>query len=362
MKKPAKASIEVRGTVVNIVTQNEEDYICLTDIARFKDPERTDYLISNWMRNRNTVEFLEIWEQLHNPGFNPIEFDGIKKQTGLNSFILTVKQWSEFTGAIGLISKAGRYGGTYAHKDIAFEFASWISVEFKLYLIKEFQRLKDDENDRLKLDWNLQRTLAKINYRKRAEYGEKIFYALSRKLTAEFGRGYGQRNLARMVQFAEVFPDPKILTSLMTKLGWTHFLHIIHVTSYWTKTLPKDLLRKKLHQAVATARANLEERKQRANGLGINSAATKPPTDAPTRQQGQFLAFIREYMMRNEQGLAPTHAAFQKFFDLTPPSVNSMLIRLEQRGFIRRSPGQARGIQLIITPDLIPPLERSFKF
>ena len=165
MKKPAKASIEVRGTVVNIVTQNEEDYICLTDIARSKDPERTDYLISNWMRNRNTVEFLGIWEHLHNPGFNPIEFDGIKKQTGLNSFILTVKQWSELTGAIGLISRAGRYGGTYAHKDIAFEFASWVSVEFKLYLIKEFQRLKDEENDRLKLDWNLQRTLAKINYR-----------------------------------------------------------------------------------------------------------------------------------------------------------------------------------------------------
>ena len=138
---------------MNILTQNESDYICLTDIARSKDPERTDYLISNWMRNRNTVEFLGIWEQLHNPDFNPIEFDGIKKQTGLNSFVRTAKQWSELTGAIGLISKPGRYGGTYAHKDIAFEFASWISVEFKLYLIKEFQRLKDEENDRLKLDW-----------------------------------------------------------------------------------------------------------------------------------------------------------------------------------------------------------------
>jgi predicted nuclease of restriction endonuclease-like (RecB) superfamily len=136
----------------------------------------------------------------------------------------------------------------------------------------------------------------------------------------------------------------------------------IHVASYSTKTLPKDLLRKKLHQAVATARANLEARKQEENGLGMNSGATKPPKNAPTRQQGQFLAFIREYMMRNEQGLAPTHAAFQKFFNLTAPSVNSMLIRLEKRGFIRRSPGQARGIQLIITPDLIPPLERPFKF
>jgi hypothetical protein len=165
MKPSNKTSIEVRGNVVNIITQNDSDYICLTDIARFKDPERTDYLISNWMRNRNTIEFLGIWEQLHNALFNPIEFDGIKKQAGLNSFILTAKQWCERTGAIGLISKAGRYGGTYAHKDIAFEFASWISVKFKLYLIKEFQRLKDEENDRLKLDWNLQRTLAKINYR-----------------------------------------------------------------------------------------------------------------------------------------------------------------------------------------------------
>jgi len=134
MKKPAKTSIEVRGTVVNLVTQNDSDYICLTDIARFKNPDATDDLIRNWLRNRNTIEFLGIWEQLHNPGFNPVEFDGIKMQAGLNSFALTPKQWNELTGAIGLISKAGRYGGTYAHKDIAFEFASWISVEFKLYL------------------------------------------------------------------------------------------------------------------------------------------------------------------------------------------------------------------------------------
>ena len=111
------------------------------------------------------MEFLGIWESLNNPAFNPIEFDGIRKQTGLNSFILTVKQWTERTGAIGLVSKPGRYGGTFAHKDIAFEFASWISVEFKLFLIKEFQRLKEDENSRLSLAWNLNRTLSKINYR-----------------------------------------------------------------------------------------------------------------------------------------------------------------------------------------------------
>jgi len=165
MSNAKRTSIEVQGTAVAVLSQNRQDYISLTDIARHKDAERTDYLISNWLRNRNTIEFLGIWEKLNNLGFNPIEFDGIRKQAGLNSFVLTAKRWIDSTGAIGLISSTGRYGGTYAHKDIAFEFASWVSVEFKLYLIKEFQRLKEEENERLQLGWNLQRTLAKINYR-----------------------------------------------------------------------------------------------------------------------------------------------------------------------------------------------------
>ena len=135
----------------------------LRTLARYKDADRTDYIIQNWLRNRNTIEFLGIWEQLNNPNFNPIEFDGFKKQAGLNSFSLTAKRWIETTNAIGLISRSGRYGGTYAHKDIAFEFASWISVEFKLYLIKEFQRLKDEE--RKQLGWDIRRNLTKINYR-----------------------------------------------------------------------------------------------------------------------------------------------------------------------------------------------------
>jgi len=164
MSKSAKTTIAVKGNPVTVIRQNEADYISLTDIARYRDAERTDYIIQNWLRNRNTIEFLGIWESLNNPGFKPIEFDGFKKQAGLNSFILTAKQWIEKTGAIGLVSKPGRYGGTYAHKDIAFEFASWISVEFKLYLIKEFQRLKEDENSRLSLAWNLNRTLSKLNY------------------------------------------------------------------------------------------------------------------------------------------------------------------------------------------------------
>ena len=165
MSKPKKSTIEVQGAAITVLSQKDEDYICLTDIARFKDSERTDYIIQNWLRNRNTIEFLGVWERLNNPGFNPIEFDGIRKQAGLNSFVLTAKRWIEVTNAVGLISKAGRYGGTYAHKDIAFEFASWVSVEFKLYLIKEFQRLKEDENRRLSLAWNLNRTLSKLNYR-----------------------------------------------------------------------------------------------------------------------------------------------------------------------------------------------------
>ncbi len=157
--------IDVQGHSIAILTGSDEDFISLTDIARHKDPERTDYLIQNWLRNRNTIEYLGVWEQLYNPSFNPIEFDGIRKQAGLNSFVLTAKRWIELTGAVGLRSKAGRYGGTYAHKDIAFEFAAWISVEFKLYLIKEFQRLKEEESRRNSLDWNLNRTLAKLNYR-----------------------------------------------------------------------------------------------------------------------------------------------------------------------------------------------------
>jgi hypothetical protein len=165
MSKTRKSTIEVQGAAITVLSQKEKDFICLTDIARVKNADRSDDLVRNWLRNRNTVEFLGIWEQLNNPGFNSVEFDGIKIQAGLNSFALTPKQWIEKTRAIGIVSQAGRYGGTYAHKDIAFEFASWISVEFKLYLIKEFQRLKEDENRRLSLAWNLNRTLSKLNYR-----------------------------------------------------------------------------------------------------------------------------------------------------------------------------------------------------
>jgi hypothetical protein len=157
--------IDVNGREITFFAVGQEDYICLTDIARHKDAVNTDDIIKNWLRNRNTIELLGFWEQLHNPNFKPVEFDGFKKLAGLNSFTMTPKKWIESTNAIGIISKSGRYGGTFAHKDIAFEFASWISIEFKLFIIKEFQRLKNDENKNFKLQWNLQRTLSKINYR-----------------------------------------------------------------------------------------------------------------------------------------------------------------------------------------------------
>jgi len=155
--------ITVKGTDITITTQNSNDYISLTDMIKSFGDET---IIYNWLRNRNTIELLGIWEQMYNPNFKPIEFDRFKKEAGLNSFTLSPKKWIEATNAIGIIAKSGRYGGgTYAHKDIAFEFGSWLSPEFKLYLIKEFQRLKEDENSRLKQEWNLQRTLSKINYR-----------------------------------------------------------------------------------------------------------------------------------------------------------------------------------------------------
>lgn len=165
MAKQKTSTIDVQGTAITILAGKQTDFISLTDIARHKDRDRTDYIVQNWLRSRTTIEFLGIWEKLNNPNFNPIEFDGFRSEAGLNSFVLTARQWIAKTGAIGITSQPGRYGGTFAHQDIAFEFASWVSVEFKLYLIKEFQRLKGDENRRLSLAWNLNRTLSKLNYR-----------------------------------------------------------------------------------------------------------------------------------------------------------------------------------------------------
>jgi len=165
MTKIKSDTLTVQGTDIAILYRDKDDYISLTDMARYKNAEATGLVISHWMSTRYTVEFMGIWEKTNNPDFNVTEFSNIRNDSGANGYVLTTKQWVERTNAIGIIAKTGRYGGTYAHRDIAFEFATWLSAEFKFFLIKEFQRLKEDEQHRLSLEWNLQRTLSKINYR-----------------------------------------------------------------------------------------------------------------------------------------------------------------------------------------------------
>ena len=159
-------SIIIKDIEVKIRTaKDNNDYICLTDMAKSKNPEFPADVVKNWMRTRFTMDFMGSWETMHNSNFKLVEFDQFRKQAGVNSFVLNPEKWINLTNAIGIKSSAGRYGGTYAHKDIAFEFATWLSPEFKLYIIKEFQRLKEDENRRLSLSWNINRTLSKLNYK-----------------------------------------------------------------------------------------------------------------------------------------------------------------------------------------------------
>ena len=166
MAKVKSDTLHVKGIDVGIYTEDyRNEYISLTDIARYRNNDDPRFAIQNWMRNRNTIEFLGLWESLHNPSFNRVQFDTFRTEAGLNRFVMTPSKWVEHTAAIGIVSKAGRYGGTYAHSDIAMEFASWISAEFKLYLMKDYRRLKFDENSRLSLSWNLNREISKLNYR-----------------------------------------------------------------------------------------------------------------------------------------------------------------------------------------------------
>ena len=159
--------IDANGTEIRVMGDvvNEDAYISLTDIAKYKNPDNAFIVVANWMRNHSTISFLGLWEQIHNPNFKPIEFDRFKAESGDNAFTLTPQQWIKATDAIGIVSKSGRYGGTYAHSEIAMSFATWISPEFQLYIMKDYRRLKTDENSRLSLNWNLNREISKLNYR-----------------------------------------------------------------------------------------------------------------------------------------------------------------------------------------------------
>ena len=183
LSKIKKEKISAKGFDIEVYTEDfKNDYISLTDIAKYKNKEEPNVVVSNWMRNYNTIEYLGIWEQLNNPDFNPLEFEGYLKKPGSNAFTLSPQKWQKTTNAAGLFVKLGRYGGTYAHKDIAFKFASWISVEFELYIIKDYQRLKEDENSKLSLTWNLHREISKINYK---IYTDAIKEYLLKDLTDE---------------------------------------------------------------------------------------------------------------------------------------------------------------------------------
>jgi hypothetical protein len=161
-----KATINAKGTEITVLSKGDEnDFISLTDIARYKNPDEPKDVVKNWMRSRSTIEFLGLWEQLNNPDFKGVEFDSFIHEAGSNAFTLSPQKWISATNAMGMLSKSGRYGGTFAHKDIAFEFASWVSAEFKLYIIKDYQRLKADENSRISLEWNVNRVISKINYK-----------------------------------------------------------------------------------------------------------------------------------------------------------------------------------------------------
>lgn len=166
MSKIKKEKISAKGFDIEVYTEDfKNDYISLTDIAKYKNTDDPRFVIQNWMRNRNTLEFIGLWEVLNNPNFNRVQFDTFRNEAGLNRFTMTPSKWIESTDAIGIVSKAGRYGGTYAHYDIAMEFASWLSPEFKLYIIQDYKRLKEDENSKLSLTWNLHREISKINYK-----------------------------------------------------------------------------------------------------------------------------------------------------------------------------------------------------
>lgn len=166
MSKINKEQISAKGFSIQVYTEDfKNDYISLTDIAKYKNTDDPRFVIQNWMRNRNTLEFIGLWEALNNPNFNRVQFDTFRSEAGLNRFTMTPGKWIESTDAIGIVSKAGRYGGTYAHYDIAMEFASWLSPEFKLYIIQDYKRLKEDENSKLSLSWNLHREISKINYK-----------------------------------------------------------------------------------------------------------------------------------------------------------------------------------------------------
>lgn len=249
MAKVKKETMEAKGFSIQIYTEDfKNEYISLTDIAKYRNTDDPRFVIQNWMRNRNTLEFIGLWEVLNNKNFNRVQFDTFRKDAGLNRFIMTPQKWMDSTNAIDIISKAGRYGGTYAHYDIAMEFASWISPEFKLYIIQDYKRLKSDENSKLSLGWNLNREISKINYKIHTDaIKEYLLKDLSNEqLSFKYASEADMLNVALFNKRAKQWHDenPKIKGNMRDYASLNELLVLSNMESYNAVLISKGMEQK----------------------------------------------------------------------------------------------------------------------
>ncbi len=278
--KVTKEQISAKGFAIQIYTEDfKNDYISLTDIAKYKNNDDPRFVIQNWMRNRNTLEFIGLWEVLNNENFNRVQFDTYRNEAGLNRFIMTPQKWINSTNAIGIISKAGKYGGTYAHYDIAMEFASWISAEFKLYIIQDYKRLKSDENSRLSLNWNLNREISKINYKIHTDAIKT--YLLNDLTESQLGFKYASEadmlNVALFNKTAKQWREenPNLKGNMRDYASLNELLVLANMESYNAVLIEKGLSQKErmieLRKLARTQMISLEK----LNDIGIKSLEDK---------------------------------------------------------------------------------------
>ena len=280
MSKVKKDTIEAKGFVIQIYTEDfKNDYISLTDIARYKNSEEPNVVVANWMRNYNTIEYLGIWEQLNNLEFNPLEFEGFLKEAGSNAFTLSPQKWVNMTNAKGIYVKLGRGGGTFAHKDIAFKFASWISAEFELYIIKDYQRLKDDENSRLSLGWNLNREISKINYKIHTDAIKEYLLKdlTNEQLSYKYASEADMLNVALFNKRAKQWRDenPELKGNMRDYASLNELLVLANMESYNAVLISKGMEQKErmieLRKLARTQLGSLEK----LNSIGLKSLEDK---------------------------------------------------------------------------------------
>ena len=280
MSKVKKETIEVKGLAIQVYTEDfKNDYISLTDIARYKSDEPF-IVINNWLRSKDNIQFLGLWESMHNPDFKPIEFDRFKNESGSNAFTLSPQKWIEKTNAIGIISKSGRYGGTFAHSDIAMEFASWISPEFKLYIIQDYKRLKTDENSRLSLEWNLNREISKINYKIHTDAIKEYLLKdlINEQLSYKYANEADILNVAlfnkRAKQWREENPDLK--GNMRDYASLNELLVLANMESYNAILIGKGMGQKERMIELRKLARNQLMSIRKLNNTGIKSLEDKP--------------------------------------------------------------------------------------